>query len=130
MVGGLAMSIVVTTAVLLDATGTNSADKGANQAVTVGGSAVFESLALGGSSDAWSPTRAWTPALVNAAEFGFQLKWTIDASGGEVTLLVDFVTVTVYYTVPESGGVVLSQRREVAVFRSGWRPGWSPGRLG
>lgn len=47
----------------------------------------------GTNSDLWGTT--WTPAEVNAADFGVQLK-TVDG-GGAATASVDVVTLTVYY---------------------------------
>lgn len=48
----------------------------------------------GGSSDLWG--LAWTPADINAADFGFAIQASV-FSGTSTTARIDFIGITVYY---------------------------------
>jgi hypothetical protein len=61
------------------------------------------SAAYGGASDKWSNT--WTPADINAAGFGVALSVT-NWSLGSRNVYVDFMQITVNYTVPGTSTVV------------------------
>ena len=53
----------------------------------------------GGSNDLWGNT--WTPAEINAANFGAVFAATKPSGGGAAhTVSVDFMSITVYYTLP------------------------------
>jgi hypothetical protein len=54
-------------------------------------------ITYGGSGDLWGTT--WTPAQVNASNFGLRFR-VQNSSGGSVTASVDYVEITVYYTIP------------------------------
>ncbi len=61
-----------------------------------------ESRTYGGSSDTWGTT--WTPADVNASNFGLRLKADNDSSSSR-TAYVDYVAITVYYQAPPSSSI-------------------------
>jgi hypothetical protein len=79
---------------------------------TIGSTVTHESVGQyafyaygGGSSSMWGLT--WTPAQINASDFGFAL-YGINGSGTlTTTLYCDHVRVTVYYTSPETYALTL-----------------------
>lgn len=56
----------------------------------------------GGTNDLWSSS--WTPAEINATNFGVALSANITRDNGTVTANVDYIQVTITYTVPGSIG--------------------------
>jgi len=76
------------------ATGTNLGHLGAaNNWLSAGGIDTY-----GGSSTLWGAT--WTPADINAANFGVQISCTEWTGGGSATAGVDFIRITITYTPP------------------------------
>lgn len=51
----------------------------------------------GGASDLWGTT--WTPSEINASNFGVVLSALVSRDNGTVTANVDYVSITVYYTI-------------------------------
>lgn len=50
----------------------------------------------GGNSDLWGTT--WTPAEINASDFGLSFLGWISTTGAAVTASVDHIRITIYYT--------------------------------
>lgn len=63
----------------------------------------------GGPSDLWDST--WTPAIINASDFGAAVAWDITGTGGDTYVYVDAIGIRVYYTVPPIDLVVLRNHR-------------------
>lgn len=78
-----------------------SADK-SNGADWPGGGA-FAYQSYGGPTDLWSTT--WTPAQINASNFGFALANIWSGSGGAAFLSVDHVRIIVTYFLPSDPGL-------------------------
>ena len=61
----------------------------------------FQNEGAGASTDLWGVT--WTPAQINASNFGFQVQVTQDTTGSATASIQAFPTITVFYTAPTSG---------------------------
>jgi len=66
---------------------------GTNQAGL--GSASSGVYTYGGATNLWGTT--WTPAQINASNFGFGFDATYTSSGNDFTIAVDYVRITVYW---------------------------------
>ena len=56
----------------------------------------------GGSTDLWGAT--WTPADINASNFGLAYQGTNGSVSGTQTVSIDYVSISVYYSAPSSAG--------------------------
>ena len=76
----------------------------------------------GGASDLWGTT--WTPAQINASDFGVALSVNITRDNGTVTASVDYISVTVSYTIDQvihwytvsSGGAPVQTETSLTTF--------------
>lgn len=59
------------------------------------GGGAFAYQSYGGVADLWNET--WTPAQINASDFGFVIANTWSGSGGAAFLSVDHIRITVHY---------------------------------
>jgi hypothetical protein len=57
-----------------------------------------EYITYGGSSDLWGQT--WTPADINASNFGFVISAKKDSSTNSRSAQINYIRITVYYTAP------------------------------
>lgn len=58
--------------------------------------AVMTEGIYGGQADLWGTT--WTPAQINAANFGVDLYWSCTNLGVTPNIFIDYVKIIVYYT--------------------------------
>lgn len=72
-------------------------------------------ISYGSNTDLWGQT--WAPSDINAAGFGFA--YSFNCSGGSDQVSVDYMQITVYYTLPS--GVVCRRTVEFAFSRTGTR---------
>ena len=69
----------------------------------------------GGNTDTWGVTL--TPAIINSARFGVAFAATKASSSGPVHVIdVDFIRITVYYTLPSSGTVYKRKAKPQSVY--------------
>ncbi|MBK9338507.1 MAG: PKD domain-containing protein [Lewinellaceae bacterium] len=79
-------------------------------------------VSYGGASDLWGTT--WTPAQINASNFGAALSANITRDNGIVTGSVDYISITVYYTIDHtiswytvsSGGTAVQTESSLTTF--------------
>ena len=61
-------------------------------------------IQYGSASDKWGTT--WTPAQINADDFGFQI-YVQTVADASALAQINYIKITVYYTAPASGQVIM-----------------------
>jgi hypothetical protein len=79
-----------------------------------------EVKSFGGVADLWG--QSWTPAEINASTFGVRLRARCVTSGGSDTCVLDYVTITITYTLGDSDPQVVAATVPLSL-RS--RPRWA-----
>lgn len=69
-----------------------------DKSVVPGWSSSSETQSYGGSGDLWNNT--WSPSDINNSGFGAAISGQLTGGDGPITAQVDFVRLTVYYTIP------------------------------
>lgn len=98
----------------------NSLQVGSNHANGNGWTAGLTNQNYGSTSDLWGTT--WTPADVNAAGFGVSVEAFNNSLASSRTASIDYVSITISYSVPGTVGVGLSPRgwtRDLTSFAGG-----------